>query len=206
MNGINWRLLLLLVFLFACSQNVVNNQITGLATQNVNNIILNVSVINETNLTEVDSKSGVDKIVSPKVVVDEVVDKNVMREELNNAVLERFNDKETKFFPGPSAIGTKLLKSGVFDSGKAFGSAELFLKSDGSRLLSLVGFVVEPVADLHIFLVENDAANGVDLGAVVSKKGSFQYVIPSAFDTSRIKQVVLFIPNKNKVWSSAILS
>ncbi len=108
--------------------------------------------------------------------------------------------------PGPSSLGTRIMKTGVFDDKKVSGRVTLFKKTDGTRIVSIDGFYVEPAANLHIFLVENVPADGVDLGRLVSKQGAQQYNIPSDLPTTKINSIAIYNPEKDLVWGSAELS
>ncbi|MBI4016647.1 MAG: hypothetical protein HY363_03055 [Candidatus Aenigmarchaeota archaeon] len=108
--------------------------------------------------------------------------------------------------PGPSSLGTRTMKTGVFDGGHVSGRVILFKKSDGARVVSIEGFRVEPAANLHVYLVENVASEGIDLGRVVSKQGAQQYNVPSSLSTTKINQLMVYNPEKDLVWGSASLS
>ena len=106
--------------------------------------------------------------------------------------------------PGPSSSGTSLLKSGSF-RWKATGEVFIYHMTDGRRMLALQGFSMEPAANIHLLLVNEDPTKGIDLGQLVSKKGAYQYIIPSAVDLSDVNEVMLYIPHKKLVWATAIL-
>lgn len=113
---------------------------------------------------------------------------------------------ESPVAPGPSSLGTRVMKTGVFDGKKVSGSVTLFKKSDGLRVVSIDGFHVEPAANLHVYLVEDVPADGVDLGRLVSKQGSQQYNVPSDIPTTKINSVAIYNPEKDVVWGFAALS
>ncbi|MBI4148201.1 hypothetical protein HY490_02830 [Candidatus Woesearchaeota archaeon] len=108
--------------------------------------------------------------------------------------------------PAPSALGTRTMKAGTFEGKHVSGSARLIKKTDGTRVLSLDGLYVEPAANLHVYLVENEPKNGIDLGTLVSKKGSYQYAVPSDLNSALITQAVIYNPDKDLVWGSATLT
>ncbi len=108
--------------------------------------------------------------------------------------------------PGPSSLGTRILKAGIFDGKKVSGRVSLIKKTDGSRVIALESFYAEPAANLHVFLVENVAADGIDIERLVSKQGAQQYNVPSDLNAARINQVAIYNPEKDIVWGAAVLS
>ena len=108
--------------------------------------------------------------------------------------------------PSPSALGTRIMKAGTFEGKHVSGSARLIKKTDGTRVLSLDGLYVEPAANLHIYLVESEPKDGIDLGTLVSKKGSYQYTVPSDLNSALITRAVIYNPDKDLVWGSARLT
>jgi len=108
--------------------------------------------------------------------------------------------------PGPSSLGTRTMKTGIFDGKHVSGRVSLFKKTDGSRVVSIESFYVEPAANLHIYLAEDNPAEGIDLGRLVSKQGAQQYNVPSDLNAARIKQIVIYNPEKELVWGSAVLT
>lgn len=104
-----------------------------------------------------------------------------------------------------SPIDPVVLKQGGF-VGNVSGVAKLVRMSDGTRLLFVEDFLMVPAAKMRFYLVESVPSRGVDVGAPVAKKGSFQYQVISSLSTGNIREVVLYNPEKDLVWGRAVLS
>lgn len=104
-----------------------------------------------------------------------------------------------------SPIDPVVLKRGVF-VGNVSGVAKLVRRSDGTRLLFVEDFLMVPAAKMRFYIVSSVPSKGIDVGAPVAKKGSFQYPVVSSLQTSDVKEVVLYNAERDLVWGRAVLS
>ncbi len=193
-------MLVFLLFLIACSlpETPAKNKITA-------------AVVYEQNVS---AKS--EKVVqSPSPVSGPQHDQEILTEEIELmqqttspggfGVAVTIDIPEENDSPGPSSSGTTLLKSGSF-RWKAAGEVFIYQMTDGRRMLALQGFSMEPAANIHLILVDDNPLKGIDIGQLISKKGAYQYIIPSAVDLAHVNEVMLYIPHKKIVWATAVLS